>query len=292
MISSLTHQSLRDWKLLIYDNCSDDGTSQIVETFLSSDQRIYLKHGGTLVNAAENLQRALEYGIEQFHASAIFIIGGDDECENKDFLELSLNHIQLGVSLVIPSYKMIGSQIVENQISNQSRKVIGFSNKNWLNRLVHSIYPEHGNILYAVYESSLLESVVFSDRGRMSADSKRRDNLNFIADWWFIDTCLRNSRGQVFICNEMVYVKFMKNIKYSNSYYFPDQDTFTSAIYPRSKSKYLIYFDNLVIFPILTLLYERNRVKLHEYPFMILQAIFMVGSRVIKAILNRIDLPR
>jgi hypothetical protein len=203
-----------------------------------------------------------------------------------------MNQINSGVSLVIPSYKMFGLHEVETQVSNQSRKLIGFSSKNWLNRLVHSIYPEHGNILYAVYESSLLESVVFSGRGRMSADSKRENNLNFIADWWFIDTCLRNSRGQVFVCNELVYVKFMKNIKYSNSYYFPDQDTFASVDSPKTKSKYVIYFENLVLFPILTLLYERHRIKLHEYPFMVLQALFMVGSRLISAILNRLDLPK
>jgi glycosyltransferase involved in cell wall biosynthesis len=292
MISSLTHQSLKNWKLLIYDNCSDDGTSQIIETFARSDQRIYIKHGENLVNAADNLQRALEYGIEHFQAAAIFILGGDDECGSEDFLELSLNYINSGVSLVIPSYKMIGSLDVETHISNQSRKLIGFSSKNWLNRLVHSIYPEHGNILYAVYESSLLESVVFSGRGRMSADSKRGNNLNFIADWWFIDTCLRNSTGQVFACNELVYVKFMKNIRYSNSYYFPERETFASVDSPKIKSKYVIYFENLVLFPILTLLYERHRIKVYEYPFMALQALFMVGSRLLSAIRNRLDLPK
>ena len=85
MISSLINQSLKDWKLLIYDNCSDDGTSQIIKDFVSIDQRIFIQNGQNLVNAAENLQRALEYGIEHFHSLVIFIIGGDDECENTDF---------------------------------------------------------------------------------------------------------------------------------------------------------------------------------------------------------------
>ncbi|CAN2225781.1 WcaA Glycosyltransferases involved in cell wall biogenesis [Candidatus Nanopelagicaceae bacterium] len=288
MISSLIAQSFKEWTLLVYDNNSDDGTSEIIRDFVETDSRIFTYYDQNLVNAAENLQRALEYGLAKFNSRAIFVIGGDDECEDREFLQFSLNHIESGASLVVPNYKMIDSQNRELHNPKESNKLFGFSSINWVNRLVHSIYPEYGNIIYAVYTRSLLESVVFSTRGKMTADSKRKNNLNFISDWWFIDTCLRNSSGEVLICREMVYVKFMKNIEYSSSYYFPEESS--TALHKSSevKSKYLVYAENLVLFPILTLLYERKRIKLDEYPFMMIQAFFMVGSRIFTAIQKRL----
>lgn len=288
MISSLIEQSFKKWTLLVYDNNSNDGTSKIIKDFISNDSRIFTYYDQNLVNAAENLQRALEYGIANFNSRAIFVIGGDDECGDVDFLELSLKHIDSGASLVVPNYKMINSQNKELQNSKDSRKLFGFSCVNWVNRLVHSIYPEYGNILYAIYRRSLLESVVLSTRGKMTADSKRSNNLNFISDWWFIDTVLRNSSSEVLICREMVYVKFMKNIGYSSSYYFPEESSSTSFKSPEVKNKYLVYVENLILFPILTLLYERKRINLNEYPFMLIQAFFMVGSRILSAVRKRL----
>jgi glycosyltransferase involved in cell wall biosynthesis len=288
MISSLTEQSLKEWTLLVYDNSSDDGTSEIIRDLASNDSRIFTYYDQNLVNAAENLQRALEYGIANFNSRAIFVIGGDDECGDREFLERSLNHIESGASLVVPNYKMIDSQNKQLKNPKESKKLFGFSSINWVNRIVHSIYPEYGNILYAVYTRGLLESVVLSARGKMTADSKRKNNLNFISDWWFIDTCLRNSSGEVLICREMLYVKFMKNIEYSSSYYFPEESSTALHKSSKVKNKYLVYAENLVLFPILTLLYERKRIKLNEYPFMLIQAFFMVGSRIFTAIRKRL----
>ena len=279
MISSIRSQSYSNWRLLIYDNGSTDGTSEIVKNFIVEDSRISTYKNGVIVNAAENIHRSLEFGLKNFNSKAVFVIGGDDECGNNRFLEISMRHLEAGASLVVPSYQMFDANDSELSITKYNGKALIFSRFNFVNRIAHSIYPELGNMVYAVYDWRLLSNVVSSPRGRLVGNQNRRNNLNFISDWWFIDTSLRVSRGDVVGCEDIVYRKYMKNIAYSNTYYFPGENSGKLPISIQSKIKLQVYLENLIMFPFQTIYFERKRLSFLELPFMTFQVMCMVGSR-------------
>jgi len=95
-IESVLCQSHRDFELIIVDDCSNDRTAKIIETFMSRDHRI------RLVSHEENLGMARTYndGLEAAQGKFVAIINSDDIWESTK-LEKQLSVLQKGDELVV-----------------------------------------------------------------------------------------------------------------------------------------------------------------------------------------------
>ncbi len=73
-VESVLAQSYTDWELLIIDDCSTDGTWDILQRYASTDERIHIFR--TPQNAGSGYARNI--GIEQAQGRYLAFLDGDD----------------------------------------------------------------------------------------------------------------------------------------------------------------------------------------------------------------------
>jgi hypothetical protein len=63
---------------------------------------------------------------------------------------------------------------------------------------------------------------IFDDpRSKLIGVAGKRNGTNFSSDWWFTNTTLRLLESQVTYLGHITYKKYMKDLSYSDAYYFP-----------------------------------------------------------------------
>ena len=67
-ITSIVNQSYKNWELLIIDDCSKDGTVNIVKSFASGDSRIKLHINEVNVGAGKTRNHGIEKSVGRFVA--------------------------------------------------------------------------------------------------------------------------------------------------------------------------------------------------------------------------------
>ncbi|MGT2429918.1 glycosyltransferase family 2 protein [Cupriavidus basilensis] len=152
-LQSLVDQSFGDWEMLIADNASNDGTSEICRAFAAKDARIkYVCHASNLGPVA-NFKHVLDWADSQY-----FMWAAADDVWGKGFLESCIGRLEkdrrLGMAFtgleVIDSF---GQKIRE---CPDIPEFTGGANSTTIAKYVWS--PEfHGkaNLIYSVFRTEI-----------------------------------------------------------------------------------------------------------------------------------------
>lgn len=121
-VDSIKSQSYTDWELLLIDDGSTDKSKELCESYASNDERISAfskENGGP--GAARN------YGLNRAKGEFVTFVDSDD-CIERDYLQILLDHMTVNVDLVISNY---GGCVCDNkQVSKWN--LINTSNFNLL----------------------------------------------------------------------------------------------------------------------------------------------------------------
>lgn len=105
-ISSVQAQTFTNWELIVVDDCSQDGTAQLVREFVHDDPRIKLNCNDKNMGVAKTRNFALGLCRGEFVA---FL--DSDDVWHPDKIELQLECFrQTGASLVYTSYAIVDSE--------------------------------------------------------------------------------------------------------------------------------------------------------------------------------------
>jgi glycosyltransferase involved in cell wall biosynthesis len=291
MIDSLTKQTFLNWHLLVYDNSSKDKSRDIVRQKMQSDSRISLEADDRLVNTGENFNRAIHYARERYQSPYIFILGGDDELREDYLLSEFMKAMIKGASVVVPQYELFyieeGIEIIEEKCFPDN---FNFSRIKLKNRINHSLNPEYGNMLYALYRFEEFYKIFDDPRSHLIGDLHARWGMIF-SDWWFINTTLRLVEGPISFAGQTTYGKYMKRVSYSSSYHFPESDLGGgNEIQSSNSSRAFEVFKNIFIIPSMMIYTYRNRIKIRNMPEFFFLWFTMVVSRIFRAILRQFSL--
>lgn len=97
-VESIQHQTMQDWELIIVDDCSTDGTRNILKELQEQDPRIHVVMNEVNCGLTVNLNRALEIAEGSFIAR----MDGDD-ISHPDRLEKELSYLQKHPELMLIS---------------------------------------------------------------------------------------------------------------------------------------------------------------------------------------------
>lgn len=118
-IESVINQSFEDWELIIIDDCSNDKTIQIINSYISKDNRIVLKQNIGNRGAAYSRNVGL---IESKYDYVAFL--DSDDIWKRDKLEKQLSFMKLNNI----SFSFTGYQIINN-IGEPTGKTVDTSQK-------------------------------------------------------------------------------------------------------------------------------------------------------------------
>lgn len=282
LIDSLTKQTYQNWHLLVYDNGSDDESAAIVGRKMTRDHRISLVADDKLVDATSNINRALDFARGNFDFKFILIIGGDDELAEENFLAESIKEMENGASMVVPQYELFkineGIECNESLIFPEKFK---FSKLRIMNRINHSIHFEYGNMFYSMYTAEDFYRIFDDPRSKLIGVAGKRNGTNFSSDWWFTNTTLRLLESQVTYLGHITYKKYMKDLSYSDEYYFPGN--IINEIDTEKKirgTKIRIILTNVLVLPTLLVFSKPKRFR-NRY---ILEVVFLWSLMVVTRI--------
>ncbi len=289
MIDSLTKQTFLNWHLLVYDNSSNDNSRDIVRQKMQSDSRISLEADDRLVNTGKNFNRAIHYARERYQFSYIFLLGGDDELREDYLLSEFMKAMIKGASVVVPQYELFyvekGLDITEQKCFPDN---FTFSRIKLKNRINHTLHPEYGNMLYALYRFEEFFKIFDDPRSQLIGDLHARGGMNFVSDWWFTNTTLRLVEGPIFFAGQTTYGKYMKKIPYSSSYHFPERNLGGgNEIQISNSSRAFEVFKNIFIIPTMMIYTYRNRIKIRNIPEFFFLWFTMVVSGIFRGILRQ-----
>ncbi len=101
---TILNQTFQDFELIILDDCSTDGSRNIIETYRNHPKVTKIIYNET--NGGTSYKQWIK-GVENANADLIWIAESDDWCENK-FLESALPHFSDNeVAMVISSTKFV-----------------------------------------------------------------------------------------------------------------------------------------------------------------------------------------
>ena len=102
-IRSVQEQTVCDWELIVIDDCSKDGTAQVVEEFTREDPRVQLHRNEQNMGVARTRNRGLKLSRGEFVA---FLDSDDAWRPEKLAMQLSCFQ-QTGADLVYTSYAIV-----------------------------------------------------------------------------------------------------------------------------------------------------------------------------------------
>lgn len=120
-IDSLINQSYQNYELIIIDDCSSDGTKEIIQGYLNEDKRIRFYENNYNIGINKNFEK----GITLARGDVVFICDQDDIWdENK--IETMLAYLYKGYDLVYCNLRVINSE--GSIISKSFHGLIGTDN--------------------------------------------------------------------------------------------------------------------------------------------------------------------
>lgn len=158
-IKSLLNQSFTDFELIIGDNCSTDGTSNIVQNFSSRDKRIkYFRHeknqGGLF-----NFEFVKDHALGQY-----FMWAAHDDMWDVNYLQSAIKVLneESNIGFVFPSFKLASIKLgFKKRMNSQYFKFIESDNSDarvlsYVN-LHHSVHK--CNLVYSLFRREQFEEV-------------------------------------------------------------------------------------------------------------------------------------
>lgn len=118
-IESVVTQSLADWEMLIVDDCSSDGSINVIKDYVAKDQRIKLIQHTNNSGVAIARNTAIKKAKGRYIA---FLDSDDQWLPNK--LESQLVELEKGSDLVFSSYYRFLENENEDENENENDKVV------------------------------------------------------------------------------------------------------------------------------------------------------------------------
>jgi glycosyltransferase involved in cell wall biosynthesis len=183
-LTSLTNQTQEDIAILVQENCSDDGTLEIISKFAQEFQNIYLFKNSSRVDSWKNWDLLLQNAIENFDFEYLFWIGGDDYLYELDFISnLYREGKNFNLSIVSPTIVVIDGE------GGKEKNTIEFSlnsNLKLLRILKYCLDWNNVNIFHSLISKDLYLKLL-----NISGNS----HTNYVGnDWWLVLSIIRKHR--------------------------------------------------------------------------------------------------
>jgi glycosyltransferase involved in cell wall biosynthesis len=139
-IESVQKQSFTNWKLLIIDNGSNDNTEQIVQGFVTRDNRIKYTN-----STAKGISINRNFGLSLALGKYIAVLDSDDEWIDKNKLQKQFDFLENN-----PDYVLIGSniKIVDEKGNFIKNTDFETEDSNIRNKILKSNQIPHSTVLY------------------------------------------------------------------------------------------------------------------------------------------------
>ncbi len=205
MLDSLSHQSHKNWRLIVSDNASTDDTPLIVKQYARSDPRIRLVEFSHAVPIHESFARSFnEAEVEK--AEFVQIIAGDDALGSNDYLEIALGSMRnlhfdavIGGVLHFSDHSDINVDYFDQLKGKSSLWTEKFVGRNyWICNLMYGFFRRE-----AFFRLISIDEHTFSN--------------NLSSDWWFALGVVR--RLNLGHSRQLIYRKYSKQLSYQDKHY-------------------------------------------------------------------------
>ena len=182
--TSSVNQSQEGVAILVQENCSDDGSIEIISKFASNFPNIYLFKNSSRVNSWKNWGLLMNNAIEHFSFEYLFWIGGDDYLYELDFIHNLYREGKRGL-LPIVSLTIV---VINGEDGQQKENIkIALSSKIKLIRIMQYCNNwRNVNIFH-----SLISREIYLQLFKSSGNT----HTNYIYnDWWVVLSIISKSR--------------------------------------------------------------------------------------------------
>lgn len=174
-LDSLVNQTLDSIAIIIQDNDSNDGSSEIISHYQKKFSNIFVNTNSKRVDSWMNWDLLWRYAEESFEFEFLFWMGGDDFLMENDFLRVLYNKgFGSNLEIVTPTINVIEGESGEfkTQVSIQLQSKVKFIRlMKYVNRW------ENVNLLHSLIRKTLYRKII------ANADNS---HTSYIAnDWWF-----------------------------------------------------------------------------------------------------------
>jgi glycosyltransferase involved in cell wall biosynthesis len=148
-LESLSNQTCRSFKVIIFENCSTDDTVKIIEQFVENDSRFEMRPSATFLTARQNFSRAAKESVMQ---SEFFCFRAADDYASPNYLEALLAALKNNedCALAVSSVTYVDrDNVVKVPLRNSA---LEFQRESG-NRYRGIIFP--GSWFYGLYRSQL-----------------------------------------------------------------------------------------------------------------------------------------
>jgi glycosyltransferase involved in cell wall biosynthesis len=219
LISSLQNQTYSNWILHIRDNCSTDATVSILRAFQSKDERIRI----TSSQAPDSVHVSALHAINEALLTAsdfVSFIAGDDYYESSTHLESLLTALDdVSTMCALPQFRLFSDVIDIYMPTKASPKSM---RRNHFRLAASGAYVCS---IYGLFKRVEFERILKTRSGRLPTAWEPS------YDYWFALEALRNAQS---VKNE-TYMKFVKGIDHTSSYYNPDSEVANLSRKPSTK---------------------------------------------------------
>lgn len=140
-IESVLNQSYQDYEVYIIDDCSQDNSKEVIETYAKRDKRIK-----TIIHEKNIGESGLKWEIDNLQGEYVAILHGDDKWE-KDKLEKQVNYLEQNrnIEACFTGVKIIDKNGEEYKGNHAYKKVFREENRSRFHWLRY--FFENGNCL-------------------------------------------------------------------------------------------------------------------------------------------------
>lgn len=156
-LGALIEQNFQDWKMLVADNCSTDGTVDVVKEFCRRDSRIKLVRHKVNIGAVNNFL----FLVNQSHSPFFMWAAADDEW-SPNYISACIAVLQANPDVGFAS----GAVVNTNLLGERLREYASFAQFEAIeprSRLKHFVQSREAdgkaNMIYSVYRTPLVQAV-------------------------------------------------------------------------------------------------------------------------------------
>jgi len=184
-IESILAQTYTDFRLIITDNCSTDGTPDICREYAARDPRIEYHRHAENIGAAPNFNSAFQYASE----SEYFKWAAHDDVMGKDFLKVCVQKLEADQSLSI-------AHTLSVRIDKDRKSVGTYDSEFPLNgdkvrdRFYRILWVDHFTEIWGLMRSSFLKKTILygsfigSDR-TLLAEMLLQGDIAYVPEYHF-----------------------------------------------------------------------------------------------------------
>ena len=108
-INSVISQTVKDWELLVIDDCSTDNTREIVEKIITYDSRVKLLANEKNMGAAGSRNR----GLDLFRGQYVALLDSDDYWRPQMLEKMLARAAETGADIIYCSYELVDEKGVK-----------------------------------------------------------------------------------------------------------------------------------------------------------------------------------